>query len=217
MKLKLRPFCFLVVVSMLFAPFLRAQENPSDDSDLAKMMKEAQDMQKEAEDLQKKNPPASKKKMEEMQADAQKEVARMEAQEKKEKEALQAALQKQLAEPGHTSLPDWTPKTPNFTAASPAVKKIVDEEVKVIQTGTSTLGPKELADAWEAAAEASGKLNHTRNNITTNGNLTTIMFLSTRTSPEEKVEMEARREPGEKVTQVEITSPLPKPEIPSEE
>ena len=110
MKLKLGSFSFLVILSMLSAPLLRAQENPSDDSDLAKMMKEAQDMQKEAEDLQKKNPPASKKKMEEMQADAQKEVARMEAQEKKEKEALQAALKKQLAEPGHDSLPDWTPK-----------------------------------------------------------------------------------------------------------
>ena len=217
MKLKLGPFSFLVVLSMLSAPLLRAQENPSDDSDLAKMMKEAQDMQKEAEDLQKKNPPASKKKMEEMQADAQKEVARMEAQEKKEKEALQAALQKQLAEPGHDSLPDWTPKTPNFTAAGPVVKKIVDDEVKIIQTGTSTLSPKELGDSWDAAAEATGKLNRSRNNIKSNDTITVILFLSTRESPEEKVEMEAKREPDDKVTHVEISSPLPKPEIPSAE
>ena len=214
MKLKLGPFSFLVVLSMLSAPLLRAQENPSDDSDLAKMMKEAQDMQKEAEDLQKKNPPASKKKMEEMQADAQKEVARMEAQEK-EKEALQAALKKQLAEPGHDSLPDWTPKTPNFTATGPVVKKIVDDEVKIIQTGSSTLSPKELGDNWEAAAEATGKLNRSRNNIKSNDTVTVILFLSTRESPQEKVEMEAKREPDDKVTHVEISSPLPKPEIPS--
>ena len=88
--------------------------------------------------------------------------------------------------------------------------------VAPIQTGTSTLTPKELADGWEAAATAAGNLNHVRNNITSNENLTTIMFLSTRTSPEQKVEMDARRGPGEKITRVEISSPLPKPEEASE-
>ena len=43
-----------------------------------------------------------------------------------------------------------------------------------------------------------------------------IMFLSTRTSPEQKIEMAARRAPEEKITRVEISSPLPKPEIASE-
>ena len=181
------------------------------------MMKEAEEMQKEATKMQKENPPASKQKMAEMQADAQKELKRMEAQEKKEKEAMQAALQKQLAAPGHSSLPDWTPKTPNFTASGPVVKKIVDDEVKIIQTGTSTLSPKELGDSWDAAAEATGKLNRSRNNIRSNETVTVILFLSTRESPEEKVEMEAKREPDDKVTHVEISSPLPKPEIPSDE
>ena len=208
----------LIFSFFLCAPLLRAQNDAADDTDLTKMLKEAQDMQKEAEKMQLENPtPAGKKKtMAELEAESKAELARMEAQEKKEKEQLQAALKKQLAEPGPTALPEWTPKTPQFTAAGPAIKKIVDDEVKIIQTGTSTLAPKELADNWEAAATAAGNLNHTRNNITTNGNLTTIMFLSTRTDPEQKVEMEARRAPDEKITHVEISSPLPKPEIPSE-
>lgn len=207
---------FLIASCLLLALPLRAQQEDAD-SDLSKMMKEAQEMQKEAEKLQKENPPVSKKTMSEMQADAQKELKKMEAQEKKEKEAMQAALQKQLAEPGHDSLPAWTPKTPTFTATGSVVKKIVDDEVKIIQTGTSTLSPKELGDSWDAAAEATGKLNRSRNNIKSNDTVTVILFLSTRESPEEKVEMEAKREPDDKVTHVEISSPLRKPEISSDE
>jgi hypothetical protein len=48
--------------------------------------------------------------------------------------------------------------------------------------------------------------------FSSNGNLTTIMFLSTRTDPVQKVELAARRAPGEKISRVEISSPLPKPE-----
>jgi hypothetical protein len=113
-------------------------------------------------------------------------------------------------------LPDWTPATPQFKANGAPTKKIVDEEVKIIQTGTSSLTPKELADSWEAAAVAANNLNHGRNNIEVNGKLTTIMFLSTRTDPVQEVKLEASREPGSKITQVEISSPLPKPEIGSE-
>ena len=218
MNSKLRSFSLLVIISLLSTPLLRAQENPSDNADLTKMLEEAQDMQKQAEDMQKQNPtaPAKKKTMAEMQAEAKAELARMEAQEKKEKAELQAALKKQIAESGPAALPDWTPKTPQFTATGPVVKKIVEDEVKNIQTGTSTLTPKELADSWEAAAAATGKLNHGRNNMSINGNLTTITYLSTRTDPVQKVEMEVSRPLGEKISQVTISSPLPKPEIPSE-
>jgi hypothetical protein len=211
-------FCFLICACFLPAPLLRAQEDATNDTDLTKMLKEAQDMQKETEKIQQENPtPAGKKKtMAEMQAESKAELARMEAQEKKEKEQLQAALKKQLVEPGPTTLPEWTPKTPQFTATSPLTKRIVDDEVKIIQTGTSTLTPKELADGWEAAAAATGKLNHGRNNTNINGNLTTITYLSTRTDPVQKVEMEANRAPEKKISQVTISSPLPKPEIASE-
>ena len=88
--------------------------------------------------------------------------------------------------------------------------------MRIVQTGVSSLTPKELADGWEAAAVAAKNLNHGRNNISVNGKLTTIMFLSTRTDPVQEVKLEASREPGGKITQVEISSPLPKPNIESE-
>ena len=214
MNLKLCLLSFLIVISFLSAPRLRAQEDATNDSDLKKMLKEAEEMQKEAEDIQKKNPPApgAKKKLAEMEAEAKAEAARQEQEEKQEKAKLQAALKKQLEAPGPVALPDWTPKTPQFTASGTPTKKIDNDEVKIIQIGTSPLTPKELADGWEAAASATGNLNHVRNNISSNGNLTTIMFLSTRTDPVQKVELTARRAPGEKISRVEISSPLPKPE-----
>jgi hypothetical protein len=88
--------------------------------------------------------------------------------------------------------------------------------VKVIQTGTSPLTPKELADHWETEAQAADNLNRGRNNISVNQKLTTIIFLSTRTDPVQRVELEASREPDSKTTNVEISSPLPKPDIGSE-
>lgn len=212
MNSKLRPFTLLIVVCLLLAPRLRAQDDATNDSDLKKMLKEAEEMQREAEDIQKKNPPApgAKKKLAEMEAEAKAEAVRQEQEEKQEKAKLQAALKKQLEAPGPVALPDWTPRTPQFTASGTPTKKIDNDEVKIIQIGTSTLTPKELADGWEAAASASGNLNHVRNNISSNGNLTTIMFLSTPTDPVQKVELAARRAPGEKISRVEISSPLPK-------
>jgi hypothetical protein len=207
-----------VVISLLFALSTRAQDgNPLEDPDLKAALKQAQEMQKNARELQK-NPGSldTRKKIADMEAAAKAEEARQEQEEKHEKEKLQAALQKQLEAPGPVTLPDWTPATPQFHAAGKPTKKIVDEEVKIIQTGTSSLTPKELADGWEAAAVAANNLNHGRNNIEVNGKLTTIMFLSTRTDPLQEVKLEASREPGGKITQVEISSPLPKPDIGSE-
>ena len=194
----------LVVISALFISGLRAQnDNPLNDPDLKAMLKQAQEMQKQ-------NPtaPDTKKKLAELETQAKEEEARQEQEEKHEKEKLQAALQKQLEAPGPIALPDWTPSTLQFKAAGKPTKKIVDEEVKIIQTGTSSLTPKELADGWEAAAVAANNLNHGRNNIEVNGKLTTIMFLSTRTDPVQEVKLEASREPDGKITQVEISSPL---------
>jgi sarcosine oxidase gamma subunit len=210
-------YSILTVIALLASP-VRAQDNPLNDPDLKEMLKEAEKIQKEAGELQKQNPtsPDTKKKLAEMEAQAKEEEARQEQEEKREKEKLQAALKKQLDAPGPVVLPDWTPATPQFKAADKPAKKIVDDEVRILQTGTSSLTPKELADSWEAAAVAAKNLNHGRNNISVNGKLTTIMFLSTRSEPVERVELEASREPDGKITQVEISSPLPKPDIDSE-
>jgi len=112
-------------------------------------------------------------------------------------------------------LPDWTPKVPQFKADGPAVKKIVDDEVNIVQTGTSPLTPAELGDSWEAAK--GDKLNSSRSNNSVNDTKTVFIYLYARSEPPEKVVLEATRAPEEKITHVKISSPLPKPEIEDED
>ena len=89
--------------------------------------------------------------------------------------------------------------------------------MKIVQTGTSSLTPEQLANSWESATVVKEKnLSRGRNNLNVNGKITRILSLSTQTDPVERVELEASREPKSKVTQVEISSPLPKPKIGSE-
>jgi len=201
----------VVVVWLLFATSIRAEENPMDDPDLQQLLKQAQEMQKSS------GSPDARKKLAEMEAMAKEQAAQQEQEEKQEKEKLQAALKKQLDAPGPVAFPDWTPVTPEFKPAGKPAKKLVDEEVKIVQTGTSSLTPEQLADSWESATVVKEKnLSRGRNNLNVNGKITRILSLSTQTNPVEKVELEASREPNSKVTQVEISSPLPKPDIESE-
>src|SRR5262245_47118367 len=213
-----RLFCVLVISCLLFAGLLRAQDNPLNDPDLKAMLKQAQEMQKEANDLQKQNPasPDTKKKLAEMLSQAKEEEAQQQQEEAREKEKLQTALKKQLEAPGPVVLPDWTPPTPEFKAAGAPARKIVDNQVKIVQTGTSSLTPEKIADGWQATANAANNLNQSLNKISVNGKITRILFLSTRTDPRQEVELEASREPDSKITQVEISSPLPKPVVASE-
>ena len=217
MSLKYLPTSVLVVW-LLFATSARAQDNPLEDPDLQQLLKQAQEMQKNARDLQKSpGSPDTRKKLAEMEAMAKEQAAQQEQEEKEEKEKLQAALKKQLEAPGPVAFPDWTPVTPEFKPAGKPAKKLVDEEVKIVQTGTSSLTPEQLADSWESATVVKEKnLSRGRNNLNVNGKITRILSLSTQTDPVEKVELEASREPKSKVTQVEISSPLPKPKIESE-
>jgi hypothetical protein len=203
MNSKLSPLVLSLVAGLLLAPLGRAEEDPLNDPDL-------QDALKQAQEIQKQSGPAKPAKM----ADLQKQAAEIQAQQEKEeaeqKQKEQAALQKQLAEPGPTALPDWTPATPGFKATSALTKKIVDDQVRVIQTGTSSLSPEEIMKAWEAAV-ADKPLNHFYNRGTSNGNVTNRLDVSTRTDPVQKVRLEARRGVGEKITQVTISLELPKP------
>ena len=218
MSSKLRTYFVLIVGFVLFSSILRAQDNPLDDSDLQQLLKQAQEMQKESRDLQK-NPGSrdSRKKLADLEAMANQQAAQLEQEEKSEKVKLQAALKKQLEAPGPVVFPDWTPATPEFKAAGAPTRKIVDDQVKIVQSGTSSLIPEKIADSWQAAANAANNLNQSLNKINVNGKITRILFLSTRTNPRQEVELEASREPDSKVTQIEISSPLPKPEIGSEE
>jgi hypothetical protein len=210
MNLKYLPTS-VVVVWLLFATSIRAEENPMDDPDLQQLLKQAQEMQKSS------GSPDARKKLAEMEAMAKEQAAQQEQEEKQEKEKLQATLKKQLDAPGPVAFPDWTPVTPEFKPAGKPAKKLVDEEVKIVQTGTSSLPPEQLADSWESATVVKEKnLSRGRNNLNVNGKITRILSLSTQTDPVEKVELEASRKPNSKVTQVEISSPLPKPKIGSE-
>src|SRR6267378_1662667 len=210
MNLKYLPTS-VVVVWLLFATSIRAEENPMDDPDLQQLLKQAQEMQKSS------GSPDARKKLAEMEAMAKEQAAQQEQEEKQEKEKLQAALKKQLDAPGPVAFPDWTPVTPEFKPAGKPTKKLVDEEVKIVQTGTSSLTPEQLADSWESATVVKEKnLSRGRNNLNVNGKITRILSLSTQSNPVEKIELEASREPNSKVTQVEISSPLPKPDIASE-
>ncbi|HEY2567805.1 MAG TPA: hypothetical protein VGI25_00650 [Candidatus Udaeobacter sp.] len=213
-----RLFSIFTISCLLFTPSLRAQDNPLNDPDLKAMLKEAQEMQKEAKQLQGDNPAPSdtKKKLAEMLSQAKEEEARQEEQEKREKEKLQAALKKQLEAPEPAILPDWTPTTLEFKPVGAPAKKIVDDEVRIVQAGTSSATPEKIADSWQAAATAANNLNQSLNKISVNGKITRILFLSTRTEPRQEVELEASREPNGKITQVEISSPLPKPDIDSQ-
>ena len=217
MRLKYLPTSVLVVW-LLFATSARAQDNPLEDPDLQQLLKQAQEMQKNARDLQKSpGSPDTRKKLADMEAMAKEQAAQQEQEEKDEKEKLQAALKKQLEAPGPVAFPDWTPVTPEFKPAGKPTKKLVDEEVKIVQTGTSSLTPEQLANSWESATVVKEKnLSRGRNNLNVNGKITRILSLSTQTDPVERVEMEASREPNSKVTQVEISSRLPKPDIASE-
>src|SRR5439155_24890902 len=120
-----------------------------------------------------------------------------------------AALQRQLEAPGPVALPDWTPKVPQFEPAGPVSKKIVSDEVNIIQTGTSPLTPAELGDSWEAAK--GDKLNSSRTNGSYNDIKVVMIYLSTCQEPLQSVVLKAGGAPEDKITHVTISSPLPKP------
>ena len=139
-------------------------------------------------------------------------MAESDKEEAKEKAAKQAVVDA----PGPAKLPAWTPKVPQFTPSGPIAKKLIDDEPAVAQEGTSPLTPAELGDAWEKAV-ANQEINHSRNNMTINGAITVILYLSARSESREEVRLEARRDPGEKISRVMIISPLPVPETEDED
>jgi hypothetical protein len=188
---------FLAFVFLLFAPLVLTPLLYAQDTD-----KEVDDAIQQATD--------AAQKMGVKVPDVKKQLEEVDKEEAKEK----AALQKQLEAPGPVALPDWTPKVPQFKPAGPATKKIVDDEVDVILTGTSTLTPAELGDNWEAAK--GDKLNSSRSNNSINDTKTVFIYLSTREEPLQKVILQATRAPEEKITHVTISSPLPKPVVEEE-
>ena len=192
MNFRFLALAFFMVISLTLPVFLRAEDPDKDVDDAINQATEAA------------------KKVGVKVPDVKKQLKEVDKEEAKEK----AALRKQLEAPGPVKLPDWTPKVPQFNVESPATKKIVDDEVDIVQTGTSPLTPAELGDSWEAAK--GDKLNSSRSNNSINDTKTVFIYLYTRGEPQEKVVLEATRAPEEKITHVKISSPLPKPEIEDE-
>ena len=203
MNSKLSLLVVSLAAGLLLTPLGRAQEDALNDPDLQDALKQAKEMQKQSGSAKPAKMSDLKKQADEIEAQQAKEEA-------EQKQKQHAALQKQLAEPGPVSFPDWTPATPGFKAASALTKKIVDDQVRVVQTGTSSLSPEEILQAWEAAV-ADKPLNHFYNRGTSNGNISNRLDVSTRTDPVQKMRLEARRGEGEKITQVSISLELPKP------
>src|SRR5256885_8629985 len=184
MNSRLLAFVSLLVASFLLTPFLPAQNTDKDVNEAIQQATEAA------------------KKMGVKMPDMKKQLEEVNKEEAKEK----AALQRQLEAPGPVALPDWTPKVPQFEPAGPVSKKIVSDEVNIIQTGTSPLTPADLGDSWEVAK--GDKLNSSRTNGSYNGTKVVTIYLSTRQEPLQTVVLEAKRAPEDKITHVTISSPV---------
>jgi hypothetical protein len=204
MKSRLRRLGILFAIGCLFTLPIQGQ-----DDDLLKDP-DLQEALKQAKELEKQSGPEKSTKMSDLKKQADEILAEQKREEEKEKAGLRKRLEKQLAERGPVAFPDWTPATPEFKPSSSPKRKIVEDEVKLVQTGTSSLPPREILAAWEAAV-ADKPLNHFNNDITVNGSVTTRIDISSRADAVQKVILEARRAPDEKITQVIISSPLPKP------
>jgi hypothetical protein len=189
MKSNFTPVVLFVAALLVALPLAKAEEP---DADVSKILKDAEEQAK---------------KMNLKVPDLKTQMSEIEADEAKEK----AALKKQLEAPGPIVLPSWTPVLPQFTAAGPATRKIIDDQVHIVVTGTSPLTPAELGDAWEAAKKEGTSFGRSNNSI--NDTKTVYITLRPQETALGEVRLEATRAPKEKITHVTISSPLPKPEV----
>jgi hypothetical protein len=154
------------------------------------------------------NKPASKADMKKLEQQAKAQMDQMEAENKADQAKEKAAAQAVVDAKGPTSFPGWTPQVPQFTPSGQPARKLVDGAPKIIQTGTSTVSPEALCDAWDKFANP--KFSHERGGSEINHNAD--LYVSYRNGEDNtEVKMEAERKAGAKVTRVTISSPLPVP------
>lgn len=193
-------------------------EKEAPDPDLKEMLDMANQMQKEANEMQKTNPsvnPGKKTSMAELQAAAKQQAAQMDQEEKLSKAKEDAALKKQLEASGPAVFPDWTPKMPEMKPDGPVTRKIIEDRVCTVLSGTSPSTPAQLGDAWEK--EKTETVNIGRSNNIINDLKQVIIYVHPRDDFDKLVQMVAERRGNEKVTRVTITSPLPKPDLEGDE
>src|SRR5437870_8019159 len=154
------------------------------------------------------NKPASKADMKKLEQQAKAQMDQMEAENKTEEAKQKAVAQAVVDAKGPTTFPDWTPQVPQFTPSGPPARKLVDGEPKVVQTGTSSLSPEALCDAWDKFSNP--KFSHERTGSEINHSAD--LFVSFRNGEDgSAVRLEAERKAGAQVTHVTISSSLPLP------
>jgi len=154
------------------------------------------------------NKPASKADMKKLEQQAKAQMDQMEAENKAEEAKQKAAAQAVVDAKGPTAFPDWIPQVPQFMPSGPPARKLVDGEPKIIQTGTSSLSPEALCDAWDKFANP--KFSHQRGGSEINHNAD--FYVSYRNNEDNAtVRLEAERKAGAKITHVTLSSPLPVP------
>jgi hypothetical protein len=153
------------------------------------------------------NKPASKPDMKKLEQQAKAQMNEAEAENEAEETKQKAAAQAVVDAKGPTSFPDWTPQVPQFTPSGPPARKLIDGEPKIVQTGTSPLSPDALCDAWDKFANP--KFSHERGGSDLNHNVD--LFVSYRNNEDNTtVRLEAERKAGAKITNVTVSSPLPR-------
>jgi hypothetical protein len=158
--------------------------------------------------LENANKPASKADMKKLEEQANAQIKEAEAENKAEEAKQKAAAQAVVDAKGPSTFPDWTPQVPQFTPAGPPARKLIEGEPKIIQTGTSTLSPEALCDAWDKFANP--KFSHERGGSEINHNAD--LYVSYRNNEgNATVRLEAERKASGKITHVTISSPLPVP------
>ncbi len=195
--MKRRPLlCVAFVLAVCLPAFA---EDDEIDAAMKQAMKQA---------MENANKPASKADMKKMEQQAKAQIDQAEAENKAEDAKRKAAAQAVLDAKGPTSFPGWTPDVPQFTPAGPPVRKLVDGEPRIVQTGTSPLPPEALCDAWDKFANP--KFSHERGGSELNHNAD--LYVSYRNNEDNlTVKLEAERKAGGKITHVTISSPLPIP------
>jgi len=190
----IRRLFFVIALTVVTTVPVLAQE---DDIDAA--MKKA---------MENANKPASKADMKKLEQQAKAQMDQMEAENKAGEAKQKAAAQAVVDAKGPTTFPDWTPQVPQFTPSGPPARKLVDGEPKTIQTGTSSLSPEALCDAWDKFANP--KFSHERGGSEINHNAD--FYVSYRNNEDNAtVRLEAERKAGAKITHVTLSSPLPVP------
>jgi hypothetical protein len=147
----------------------------------------------------------SKADMKKLQKQAMDQINQAEAENKAEEAKKKAELQALVDQKGPATLPDWAPAVPQFTPAGPASRKIVDNEARIVVTGTSPVAPEALCEAYFNAAGPSFSREKTGSDINHNVDL----FVNLRKPDDNsEVKLEAERKAGAKVTRVTISSPI---------